>query len=47
MPLLERYRALVLQKALKPDGEQLAAAQKLDGLARALKILQTRRVVAL
>ncbi|HVT23986.1 MAG TPA: cell division protein ZapE [Rhizomicrobium sp.] len=37
MPLLERYRALVAEKALKPDAEQLAAAQKLDALARALK----------
>ena len=37
MPLLERYRALVAEKALKPDAEQQAAAQKLDTLARALK----------
>jgi cell division protein ZapE len=37
MPLLERYRALVAEKALKPDAGQLAAAQKLDTLARALK----------
>lgn len=37
MPLLERYRALVAEKALKPDAEQSAAAQKLDALARTLK----------
>lgn len=37
MPLLERYRALVAEKALKPDAEQQAAARKLDALARALK----------
>ncbi len=37
MALLERYRALVSAKSLKPDAEQLAAAQKLDALARALK----------
>jgi len=37
MSLLERYRALVAEKALKPDAEQQAAAAKLDALARALK----------
>lgn len=37
MALLERYRALVSARSLKPDAEQLAAAQKLDALARALR----------
>lgn len=37
MPLLERYRALVAEKALLPDAEQQAAASKLDALARSLK----------
>ncbi|HVZ68612.1 MAG TPA: cell division protein ZapE [Rhizomicrobium sp.] len=41
MPLLERYRALVAERALKPDAEQLAAAARLDALARALKSYRT------
>jgi cell division protein ZapE len=37
MPVLERYRARVAEKALLPDAEQLAAARRLDALAHALK----------
>ncbi|HSZ75424.1 MAG TPA: cell division protein ZapE [Rhizomicrobium sp.] len=37
MAVLDRYRALIAERALKPDAAQADAAAKLDALARALK----------